>query len=60
MNNTIIEMKKTLEGINNRITEAEEIISELEDKMLEITAKEQNKKKKKNEKKRQSQRPLRY
>ena len=38
-------MKNTLERINNRITEAEEQISELEDKMVEITAKEQNKEK---------------
>ena len=45
MNNTITEMKDTLEGINNRITEAEERISELEDKMLEITAEDQNKEK---------------
>ena len=30
MNNTIIEMKNTLEGINSRITEAEEPISDLE------------------------------
>ena len=45
MNNTITEMKNTLEGINNRKTEAEERISELEDRMLQITAKEQNKEK---------------
>ena len=45
MNNTITEMKTTLEGINSRITEAEEWISELEDKMVEITAREQNKEK---------------
>ena len=38
-------MENTLEGINNRITEAEERISEWEDKMLEITAEEQNKEK---------------
>ena len=38
-------MKNTLEGINNRITEAEERISELEEKMVEITAKAQNKEK---------------
>ena len=38
MNNLIIEKKNTLEGINSRITEAEEQISELEDKMVEITA----------------------
>ena len=38
-------MKNTLEVINNRIIEAEERISELEDKMVEITAEEQNKEK---------------
>ena len=42
MNNTITEMKNTLEGINNRITEAEQI-SDLEDKMVEFTAAEENK-----------------
>ena len=42
-NNTISEMKNTLEGINRRITEAEEWTSELEDRMVEITATEQNK-----------------
>ena len=36
-------MKTTLEGINNRITEAEERISDLEDRMVENTAIEQNK-----------------
>ena len=41
-NNTIIEIKNTLEGINSRISEAERI-SELEDKMVEITSEEQNK-----------------
>ena len=38
-------MKNILEGIDNRITEAEERISELEDKMVERTAEEQNKEK---------------
>ena len=38
MNNTITEMKTTLEGINSRITEAEEQISDLEDRMVEFTA----------------------
>ena len=47
MSNTITEMKNTLEGINNRITEAEERISDLGDKMVEISAKEQNKEKRK-------------
>ena len=42
MNNT--EMKNTPEGINSRITEAEER-SELEERMVEITVKEQNKEK---------------
>ena len=41
--NKIIEIKNTPEGINNRISEVKEPISELEDKMLEITSKEQNK-----------------
>ena len=45
MNKTITEIKNTLEGINSRITEAEERISKLEDRMVEITATEQNKEK---------------
>ena len=45
MNNTITEMKNTLEGINSRISEAEEQISDLEDRMVEFTAAEQNKEK---------------
>ena len=45
MNNTINEIKNSLQGINSRITEAEEQISELEDKTVEITTAEQNKEK---------------
>ena len=45
MNNTINEIKNSQEGINSRITEAEEWISDLEDKILEITTAEQNKEK---------------
>ena len=45
MNNTITKKINRLEGINDRITEAEEWISELEDKMVEITAEEQSKEK---------------
>ena len=45
MNSTITEMKNTPEGINSRITEAEERISDLEDRMLELTATEQKKEK---------------
>ena len=45
MNNTITEMKNTLERINRRITEAEEQISYLENRMVEFTAAEQNKEK---------------
>ena len=46
MNKTITEMKTTLEEVNSRIAEAE-LISDLEDRMVEISAKEQNIKKKK-------------
>ena len=45
MSNTINEMKNTLEGINNRMTEAEERISHLEDRMVDFTAMEQNREK---------------
>ena len=38
MNNTITEMKTTLKGMNSRITEAEEQISDVEDRMVEFTA----------------------
>ena len=38
-------MKNTLEGINSRITEAEEWISGLEERMVEFTAMEENKEK---------------
>ena len=52
MNNTISEIKNSLEGISGRITEAEEQISDLEEKIVEMTTTEQNKeKRKKNEKK---------
>ena len=45
MNNTINEIKNSLEGNSSRITEAEKRISDLEDKIVEITATEQNKEK---------------
>ena len=45
MNNTITEMINALEGSNSRITEAEERISDLEDRMEEFNAAEQNKEK---------------
>ena len=45
MNSTVTEIKNTLEGNNSRITEAEERISDLEDRMVEFTAAEQNKEK---------------
>ena len=38
-------MKNILEGTNCRITEAEELISELEDRVVEMTAVEHNKEK---------------
>ena len=45
INNTINKIKISLEGINSRITEAEEWINDLEDKIVEITTTEQNKEK---------------
>ena len=45
VNNIITEVKNTLEGISSRITVAEERISDLEDRKVEITAMEQNKEK---------------
>ena len=45
MNNTITEMKNKLEWITRRITEAEEQISELEDRLVKITAMKRNKEK---------------
>ena len=35
-------MNNTLEGINSRLTEAEEQINDLEDRMVEIITREQN------------------
>ena len=45
MNKKINEIKNSLEGITSRISEAEEQTSDLEDKILEITATEQSKEK---------------
>ena len=45
MNNPINEIKNSLEGINSRITETEEWISDLEDKIVEITTTDQYKEK---------------
>ena len=46
MNNAITEIKITLEGTNSRITEAEEKISEVEDRMVETNEAERRKEKK--------------
>ena len=46
MSNTINEIKNSLEGINSRLTETEEWKNDLEDKIVEIPATEQNKEKK--------------
>ena len=43
-------MNSTLEAIHSRITEAEEWINDLEDRMVEITARKQNIEKKKKRK----------
>ena len=42
LKNKQIEMNNTLERIHSRITEAEEWKTDLEDRMMEITATEQN------------------
>ena len=60
LRNKQIEMDNKLEGINRRITEAEEQINDLENRMVEITVTEQNiaKKKKKMKRNEDSQRDL--
>ena len=45
MNNSINEIKNTLEGTNSRITEGEDRISEVEDRILEINETERKKEK---------------
>ena len=45
MHNAITEIKSTLEGTNCRITEAEDTISEVEDRMVEINEAERKKEK---------------
>ena len=45
MNNAINEIKNTLEAKNSRIMEAENSISELEDRMVEINESERKKEK---------------
>ena len=49
MNNAITEIKNTLEGTNSRITEAKDMISEVEDRMVEINEQKGKKKKETNE-----------
>ena len=44
MNNAIHDIKNTLEGTNSRITEAEDWISEVEDRMVEINESEEKRK----------------
>ena len=46
MNNAISEIKNILEGTNSKITEAEDRISEVEVRMVEINEAERKKKKK--------------
>ena len=45
MNNTVTEIKSTLEGTSSRITEAEDRINEVEDRMVEINEAERIKEK---------------
>jgi len=42
-----MEIKSTLDGINSRITEAEDRINEVEDRMVEMNGAERKKRKKK-------------
>ena len=49
MNSVITEMKNALEGSNSRKTKGEEQISDLTDRMVEITVMEQKKRMKRNE-----------
>ena len=46
MNNAMTEIKSTREGTNNRITEAEDRINKVEDRMVEINEAERKKEKK--------------
>ena len=41
MNNAINDIKNTLEGINSRLMEAENTISEVDDRMVEINESEE-------------------
>ena len=45
MNNAITDIKSTLDGNNNRITEAEDRTSEVEDRMVEVNETERKKEK---------------
>ena len=45
MNSTTTEIKNTVAGTNSRITEAEEWVSEMEDRIVKISEAEQNKQK---------------
>ena len=45
MNNAINEIKNTLEGTNSRIMEAEDRVSDIEDRMVEINETEEKRKK---------------
>ena len=45
MNTATNEIKNTLEGTNSRITEAEDTISEVDDRMVEINEAERKKEK---------------
>ena len=46
MTNAITEIKSTVEGTNSGITEAEDRVSEVEDRMVEIIEAERGKRKK--------------
>ena len=51
MNNAINDIKSTLKGTNSRITQGEDRIRRVEDRMIEINEAERKKEKKKNQNK---------
>ena len=54
LKNKQTQINKTLEGVNSRITQKEEWINHLEDRMVEITAAEQNIEKQNGKKKKET------
>ena len=56
MKNSVAEIKNKLDGINRRLEEAEEWVSDLEDRMMESNQSEQERKKNSKKKKKMKRR----